>query len=308
MRSRTPVEAFSGVDTPDSEAPAAYEVDIWENDSYATKLRTLSGISTPSAGYTLADQVTDFGVEQEQIFVDYYKVSPTVGRGRRLRVSLASILESDPFSAEVFTLLHFDGSGATITDVISGHSWTAYGNATQGTSDKKFGSAALAVDGTGDYIGMTFGSGPIGTGDFTFEWWEKPADTANRGRFMLRNSAIGGAGNANGIATAWNGTAWNCYGAGGSQVLGGTSNSTSAYTHMAMERYGTTVRLYKNGVPLASTFSDSSNYSTHIYFYVAVYYSTAVPFNGIIDEFRGTAAARYRGNSFTPPAAPFPDP
>ena len=307
-RSRTPVEPFSGIATPDSEPPAAFEVDIFDDSGYTTKLRTLSGLSSPSATYTLAQQTTDFGNGQENIFVDFYKVSPIVGRGHKLRGSLTSILETDPYAAQVFCLLHFDGSGATITDVISGNTWTAYGNATQTTSDKKFGAAALTVDGSGDYVGMTFGAGPIGTGDFTFEWWEKPADAGNRGRLMLRNSAIGGSGNTNGIAAAWNGSAWNCYGAGGSQVLGGSANSTSAYTHMALERYGGRCRLYVGGSPLPATYSDPSDYTTHIYFYLAVYYSTAVPFYGIIDEFRGTAAARYRGISFTPPATPFPDP
>ena len=307
-RSRWPVEPFSGVATPDSEPPAAYEVDIWASSGYSALKRTISGLSSPSASYTEAQQVTDFGVKQENIYVDFYKVSPLVGRGRKARAALNCILEDDPYAAEVFALLHFDVAGTTITDVISGNTWSVSGNATQSITDPKFGAAALSLDGTDDYIGMTFGAGPIGTGDFTFEWWEKASSTGNRGRFMLRNSAIGGAGNTNGIAAAWNGTQWNTYGGGSSYTLGGSANSTSAYTHMAMERYGTTVRLYVDGTPLATTYTDSSDYSAHVYFYIGVYYSTVVPFQGVMDEFRATAAARYRGSSFTPPTAAFSDP
>jgi len=209
----------------------------------------------------------------------------------------------------VFVLLHFDGSGTTIIDQVSGHSWSCIGDATQSSASPKFGAAALSVGTSGGgYVSMIFAAGPIGTDDFTFEWWEKPADGGNRGRFMLRDSAIGGAGNTNGIAAAWNGSQWNTYGNSSSYTLGGGANSTSAYTHMAMERFGGTVRLYVSGVPLATTYTDNTDYSAHVYFNVGVYYSTAVPFNGLLEEFRGTRAARYRGATFTPPVSPFTNP
>ena len=305
-RSRTPTEPFSGFDTPDSEPPAAYELDVWDS-SFATIKRTLYS-SSPSFNYSNAQQIADFGSKQQVVYVDGYKASPLVGRGYPLRGSVDRLLVDDPYQADVFVLLHFDGAGATIIDEISGNLWTAYGGATQSTADPKFGSAALALDGSGDYIGMTFGAGPVGTGDFTFEWWEKPADAGNRGRFMLRNFALGGSGTSDGIAAAWNGSQWNTYGNSSSYTLGGSANSTSAYTHMAMERFGGTIRLYVAGTPLATTYTDNTDYSAHVYLYAGVYYSTAVPFNGLLDEFRGTAAARYRGNPFTPPVSPFPNP
>ena len=64
------------------------------------------------------------------------------------------------------SLLHFDGN---LTDE-SGKTWTAYGGAATSTAQKKFGTHALYLDGTDDYIN-TYGSSDFafGTGDFTVE-------------------------------------------------------------------------------------------------------------------------------------------
>ena len=55
---------------------------------------------------------------------------------------------------QVESLLHFDGADAstTITDEISGVTWTANGNAQLDTAQKVFGTASLLCDGNGDYI------------------------------------------------------------------------------------------------------------------------------------------------------------
>lgn len=66
------------------------------------------------------------------------------------------------------SLLHFDGN---LTDE-SGKTWTAYGGAATSTAQKKFGTHALYLDGTDDYIN-TYGSSDFafGTGDFTVDFW-----------------------------------------------------------------------------------------------------------------------------------------
>jgi len=72
-------------------------------------------------------------------------------------------------------LLHFDGSdtSTTITDEY-GNTWTANGNAQIDTAQFKFGSAALLLDGTTDYISTT-DIPTLGGGSWTVEGFYRPA-------------------------------------------------------------------------------------------------------------------------------------
>lgn len=46
-----------------------------------TVKRTITGLTTPTALYTAAQQVTDFGATQSSILVNVYQISAAVGRG-----------------------------------------------------------------------------------------------------------------------------------------------------------------------------------------------------------------------------------
>jgi hypothetical protein len=67
-----------GVDIPLSEESERYEVDIMQG---ATVKRTISSLTTPTAFYTAAQQVTDFGAAQSSILVNVYQLSAAIGRG-----------------------------------------------------------------------------------------------------------------------------------------------------------------------------------------------------------------------------------
>jgi hypothetical protein len=66
------------VDIPLSEEAERYEVDIM---SGVTLKRTITGLTSPTAVYTSAQQVTDFGAAQSSILVNVYQLSAAVGRG-----------------------------------------------------------------------------------------------------------------------------------------------------------------------------------------------------------------------------------
>ena len=72
-------------------------------------------------------------------------------------------------------LCHFNGAdGATsVTDESdSGHTITFYGDAQLDTAQKKFGTASLLLDGTGDYITIPNSTDfAFGSGDFTIDFW-----------------------------------------------------------------------------------------------------------------------------------------
>jgi hypothetical protein len=79
-RSRTSGEWRDSVDVPLGESTEAYEVEIW-NSSFTTLKRTITGLTSPAATYTAAQQNTDFGGAQTDVYFAVYQLSATVGRG-----------------------------------------------------------------------------------------------------------------------------------------------------------------------------------------------------------------------------------
>lgn len=66
------------VDIPLNETTEAYEVDIMNGGNV---VRTLTGIISPTASYTAAQQTTDFGSPQSSVSVKIYQMSNIIGRG-----------------------------------------------------------------------------------------------------------------------------------------------------------------------------------------------------------------------------------
>jgi hypothetical protein len=66
------------IDVPLNEASEAYEVEIMNG---VNVIRTLTGLTTPTATYTSAQQASDFGSPQASVSVRIYQISTRVGRG-----------------------------------------------------------------------------------------------------------------------------------------------------------------------------------------------------------------------------------
>lgn len=76
------------VDATLGETTQAYEVEIYSSVAYTTLKRTITGLATPAASYTSAQQVTDFGSNQTTLYVKVYQLSANVGRGYPLTTSI----------------------------------------------------------------------------------------------------------------------------------------------------------------------------------------------------------------------------
>jgi hypothetical protein len=206
---------------------------------------------------------------------------------------------SDPYWANVSLLLRMDGTNGstTFTDLsTNAHTITAFGNAQVSTSDPKFGTGSLLLDGDGDYLQTpAHSSFAFGTGDFTVECWVYPDVVSdNDGLFTIGNQLHASVYQSNWYA----GTA----GSSGSSYGAATAGS---WQHFAITRSGSTLRLFINGTQLSFA-SDSTNLTTNQLF-IGYYFSSAFAWDGKIDEFRVTkGVARYTAN-FTAPTAAFPD-
>ena len=183
----------------------------------------------------------------------------------------------------------FDRGGKTIV---------ANGDAQLSTAEKKFGSASLALDGTGDYASTTaqddFG---FGTGDFTIETFVyKTADTGQESIFDFRtqasdNAVAIGVRNANKPYVYVNGTY---------QIDSATALTLSAWNHIAYVREGTTGTLYLNGTSVGS-WTDNTDYGTTKPLVIGADYTGGSTYwTGNVDDTRVIKGnAEYTGN-FTP--------
>ena len=77
----------AGILVPLGEASESYSIDVFDDDTFTTVVRTLAS-STPTVVYTAAQQTTDFGSPQAEVSFAIHPISATVGRGFALRATL----------------------------------------------------------------------------------------------------------------------------------------------------------------------------------------------------------------------------
>ena len=144
------------------------------------------------------------------------------------------------------------------------------------------------------------GTNPIGTGDFTVEFWYYNNDTAaNRCVWECRKYPAGDLGF--GIRT--NGTAGWLYikEAGTIGLSTTTGRSQNTWQHLALVRSGTTATLYINGNSIATGTGITNNYTNNSWRIGGFYDSNVSTYvwAGYLDEYRVSNNARYTAN-FTP--------
>jgi phage protein U len=191
-------------------------------------------------------------------------------------------------------------SGLETADSRGSKTIQAFGNAKLSTTEKKFGSASLSLDGTGDYAFVQSNNDfAFGTGDFTIEgWFYKETTGVAVSLFDFRTAAT---------QTA----PWLYIGAGGGLLYvvnssnristGGGTIGAGSWFHIALSRSGTDTKLFVNGTQAGSTYTDTNNYIQSPLTIGARYTGANEFFNGYIDDVRiSKGVARYI-NNFTAP-------
>lgn len=222
------------------------------------------------------------------------------------RMGSANVPEDTAIDSYTKLLCHFDGGLADR----SGKTLTANGNATASTTQKKFGTHSLSLDGSGDYLNSANSDDfRFGNGDFTIEFWlysnvawsSQPTSASICGQ-KLNDSSSG----------------WVLYRDGGyptkinariglqNNFPTGSTPTQGVWEHWALVRNGTSLKWYKNGVQDASTTSSVNVNDTTGRFLIGLADTWANSYlNGYIDELRiSKGIARYTSN-FTPQTQPF---
>jgi hypothetical protein len=206
------------------------------------------------------------------------------------------------------SLLHLDGTDAssTFTDE-SGKAWTRQGDAQIDTAQSQFGGASGLFDGAGDYVGTPNSSDfNFGTADWTIDCWLRRNGTKSYpGVFTTVNSGATGVSFGLGNSTNKVRVYWNS-----AQRIATTGTIADlTWTHVAVVRYGNTVKVYINGVADVTTGDctgfnfDSAGVGANIGRYnmgEANYY-----WNGWIDELRVSKGIARWTSTFTPPTVAY---
>lgn len=218
---------------------------------------------------------------------------------------------SDVNYSNVILRLPLDGTdGATATTDFSpdARTITFNGNAQLDTAVVKYGSAALLVDGTDDYLSCTVDD--LGTGDFTIDLWVRPS--AQTRRFPTIMHLDDGADllyvqydhedHPDKFRVLINSTAYVCP----------ATSATGAWYFLSVTRQagaGVELQIWLDGVAQLGANTNATNFSTGSGLTCEIggsADSTELSFLGSIDDVRITkSVARYSSN-FTPPAAAMP--
>ena len=190
-------------------------------------------------------------------------------------------------------LLHFENN--VVDDNSSGRTAVAtqslYDSGAFRTDQKKFGSYSV---GSTSIPGGWSTNNPTalnpGTGDFTIEFWFRPAATANSDFITMASQSNG---SVNIVVNADNGfigfgkqnISWD--------VQATTGAISVAWHHFAVTRSGTTLRLYLDGTVRDTVTGNTDNYTSNVWSF-SMGGASGTYFH--MDEFRISSIARYTSN------------
>lgn len=175
------------------------------------------------------------------------------------------------------------------------------------SAQSKFGGSSALFDGDGDYLtAADHADFEMGTGNFTIDVWVRPTTVAGTAGIISKSNSsytpflIYRSGATYTFYGSSAGSSWN--------VCNGTSLGAAAantWTHLAVVRNGTSIRMYNNGVNVGTCTSSLPFWDNTQPIYVGSY-AGGYGFAGYMDEVRvSKGIARWTAN-FTPPDAACP--
>ena len=244
------------------------------------------------------DAWNELNTEEKAVFAAAAAALRMSGYNLFIREYLATPIQTDEYFAYVKLLAHFD---IDASDVI-GHTATT-SNATVTDVQSQFGGKSLKINTSAGYANYAYASASDSElpGDFTIEFFVWLDNVVSEG-VMIGSTASGGfqighrSGNTWGLAKA--STAWLAYAA--------SMPSLDTWHHVAVVRSGTAIKIYLDGVQVA-TGTSSATFTGSTSVRVGGMSGLGSTTGAYFDEVRITKGiARYTA-AFDPPTAPFPD-
>ena len=195
-------------------------------------------------------------------------------------------------------------ANGSIVDNAMMNNWETVNSTQISTSIKKYGTGSIYNPAGSSLRVNSIAPNAFGTGDFTIEFWLYPLGT----QFGTPISNWTGPGN---WAFLFEGQQITFSGpAAGYQVLvkDPTNITLNQWTHIAVSRASGTMRLFRNGIVVASA-ANSTSFTAAGQLSIGSLYGdgTSWQFNGYFDDIRITSGIARYTSDFTPPTAPLPD-
>jgi hypothetical protein len=313
-RTRLVIEPFSGINQPIGETSESYDLEIWD-PTYTTLKRTFSALTSASASYTSAQQVADFGGNQETLYCKVFQNSSVIGRGAPLQAAITCYIGADPYLPFVVFGLHMNGTnGSTTFTELTGKTVTANGNAQISTAqyaNLTGNSSSGYFDGTEDYLNATL-TGGIGSGDMTIDFWVRESTfSGDRNYIAINNGAVTnvfignsntGAGDLRFVVRNDSGTTNIDLSSAGATL----SLNTWAYVRAVVS--GSTAYLFIHGALVNSGALTGTRSGSGTDLQIARLSSGLTRyFTGYLDDLRITKGIARSTASFTVPSIQFPD-
>lgn len=220
-----------------------------------------------------------------------------------IRNAKKTVTGGDPYYSAVSLLLSMDGTNGSTTFTDSGPNAltiTPTGT-TISTSQAKYGASGY-FNGTSAYLTAASSAITLGTSDFTIEFWIYPLDVRTFSLYDSRTNETNPNGNGFVIGTSAS-QAWVVYQAA-NRIVGPTVVANQ-WTHVAVTRSGSSVKMWINGVQVGSTWTTTGSFSDGATLIGTDYPKNARFVYGYIDDLRISQFARYV-STFTPPTAALP--
>ena len=220
-----------------------------------------------------------------------------------IRNAKKTVTGGDPYYSAVSLLLPMDGTNGSTTFTDSGPNALTVTptSATISTTQSKYGASGY-FNGTSAYLTAASSAITLGTSDFTIEFWVYPLDVRTFSLYDSRTNETNPNGNGFVIGTSATQT-WVVYQAGNKIV--GPTVVANQWTHVAVTRSGSSVKMWINGVQVGSTWTTTGSFSDGATLIGTDYPKNARFVYGYVDDFRISQFARYV-STFTPPTAALP--
>ena len=311
--------AITKVSTSMKTAPTSAEVTAHVTATDLSPVR--NDIATLALHTAISDNKAAYNLSNA--FIDQFENSTgidttsTVTRKVAEYVSAGTSVEPD---ANTLLYMSCDGvnDGTTFTDEgPTGHTLVAIGNAHTDTAVKKFGTASLQCDGTGDAVTIS-GSEVSGSvfefdgGNWTIECWMYPSSSGGGEDYIASKQDTD--------RTHYDSFNWqitnsnrlvridlqpNAAPSGGLTTQNSTAAAHDTWQHVAVVREGDTVTHYRDGNDVGNmTFTDDIYPSTGYKLTIGATGTGTYGFHGYIDNFRISNNARYSGSTYTVPTGP----
>jgi hypothetical protein len=204
----------------------------------------------------------------------------------------------------VTMLLHGDGTNGAQNNTFLDSSTnnftiTRNGNTTQGSFSPYGSNWSNFFGGSPSYLSLSATPAQFGTNDFTVECWINPSSVASVGSVISLNPFASN-GWAFGVGFPSSGDLY--WYANGATVLSYSGISVGVWTHIAVSRSGSTIRMFVNGA-LVTSATDSINYNSNTGTYIGADLS-AQYFNGYASNIRLVKGTALYTSAFTPSTTP----